>query len=102
MRCFTSLASTLTGLSALLSTASSTIIASHSATERSIEYVIKPKIWIISMFSYEEEAWQGISEFNIYERNITVPGFSPLYPEAHCTENGDICQLTTGESGEYM
>jgi len=24
--------------------------------------------------------------------------FSPLYPDAHCTANGDICQLTTGES----
>jgi len=53
------------------------------------------------MFSYEEAVWDGIPEFNIYERNITVPGFSPEYPDAHCTENGDICQLTTGESGRH-
>lgn len=30
--------------------------------------------------------------------NITVPGFSPLFQDAHCTIDGDICQLTTGES----
>lgn len=30
--------------------------------------------------------------------NITVPGFSPLYPDAHCTANGDVCQLIIGES----
>lgn len=29
--------------------------------------------------------------------NITVPGFSPLFPEAHCTEDGEVCQLVTGE-----
>lgn len=27
-----------------------------------------------------------------------MPGFSPLYPDAHCTADGDICQLITGES----
>ena len=63
--------------------------------------VIKPKIFIISMFNYEEEAWQGISDFNIYEQNITVPGFSPIYPDAHCTASGEICQFTIGESGAY-
>jgi purine nucleoside permease len=30
--------------------------------------------------------------------NITVPGFSPLFPQAHCLEDGSVCQLTTGES----
>lgn len=29
--------------------------------------------------------------------NITVPGLSPLYPQAHCTASGEVCQLTTGE-----
>lgn len=37
---------------------------------------------------------------DILGRNITVPGFSPLYPDAHCTEDGDVCQLTTGEGGK--
>lgn len=27
-----------------------------------------------------------------------MTGFSPLFPDAHCTASGDICQLTTGES----
>ena len=28
---------------------------------------------------------------------MTVPGLSPLFPDAHCTEAGDVCQVTTGE-----
>jgi len=40
----------------------------------------------------------GIDDFDLLATNITVPGFSPLYPDAHCTADGDICQLTTGES----
>ena len=27
-----------------------------------------------------------------------MPGFSPLYPEAHCNAEGSVCQMTTGES----
>ena len=34
---------------------------------------------------------------DILTKNITVPGFSPLYPAAHCVANGSVCQLTTGE-----
>ncbi|KAL9005606.1 MAG: hypothetical protein Q9188_001609 [Gyalolechia gomerana] len=49
-------------------------------------------------FPPEAEVWYNIPEFNLLERNITVPGFSPLFPDAHCTENGDVCQLVTGES----
>ncbi|CZT16051.1 related to purine nucleoside permease [Ramularia collo-cygni] len=59
---------------------------------------IKPKVFIISMFDPEAEIWYGIPEFDLLANNITVPGFSPLFPEAHCTSNGEICQLTTGES----
>jgi purine nucleoside permease len=29
---------------------------------------------------------------------VTVTGFSPLFPNAHCTSDHDICQLTTGEA----
>ncbi|KAL8723798.1 MAG: hypothetical protein Q9181_007190 [Wetmoreana brouardii] len=49
-------------------------------------------------FPPEGEVWYGIPEFNLLERNITVPGFSPLFPDAHCTKSGDVCQLITGES----
>ena len=28
---------------------------------------------------------------------MTVPGLSPLFPDAHCTEAGDVCEIITGE-----
>lgn len=81
--------------------------------------VVKPKVFLIDMVSLaiklnqypspvkfylkfppEGNVWYGIPEFNLLERNITVPGFSPLFPDAHCTANGDVCQLVTGESGK--
>ncbi|KAG8986791.1 hypothetical protein FRB90_003772, partial [Tulasnella sp. 427] len=36
--------------------------------------------------------------FNVLANNVTVPGFSPLFPDAHCTSDGDICLMTTGEA----
>ncbi len=45
----------------------------------------------------EADAWYGIPEFNVLEQNLTIPGFSPLFPDAHCTKDGSICQLVTGE-----
>lgn len=42
--------------------------------------------------------WHDIPEFALLAQNITVPGFSPLFPEAHCTLDGSICQLVTGEA----
>ncbi|KAL9595641.1 MAG: hypothetical protein Q9219_006309 [cf. Caloplaca sp. 3 TL-2023] len=60
--------------------------------------LLSPKVFLIDMFPPEAEVWYGIPEFNLLERSITVPGFSPLFPDAHCTENGDVCQLITGES----
>ena len=59
-------------------------------------YKIAPKVLIISMFTSEEEVWFGIPEFDILAQNITVPGFSPEFPEAHCTADGTVCQLVTG------
>ena len=61
--------------------------------------VINPKVVIFSMFDPEAEVWYGIPEFNVLAMNITVPGFSPIYPDAHCTANGEVCQVTIGESG---
>ncbi|PSN62006.1 purine nucleoside permease [Corynespora cassiicola Philippines] len=31
----------------------------------------------------------------LFDRNITVPGFSTQFPDAHCVADGSICQLTT-------
>ncbi|MCJ1287594.1 hypothetical protein MMC26_006946 [Xylographa opegraphella] len=62
------------------------------------DYVISPKIMIVNMFSYEQDAWYRIPEFDLLAQNITVPGLSPLYPDVHCTLSNDICQIVTGES----
>ncbi|RDW89723.1 putative purine nucleoside permease [Coleophoma cylindrospora] len=64
---------------------------------------IAPKVFIISMFSYEAAIWYDNAETegsigNLLEKNITVPGFSMLFPDAHCLADGSVCQLTTGES----
>ena len=59
---------------------------------------ISPKFVIISMFPPEGEVWYGIPEFDLLANNVTLPGLSPLFPAVHCTKEGDICQLTTGEA----
>lgn len=59
---------------------------------------ITPKVFIVSMFDWEEQVWFDKPEFDILGRNITVPGLSPIYPDVHCTLNGEICQVVTGEA----
>lgn len=59
---------------------------------------ISPKVFIFSMFEPETQVWWGIPEFNLLAHNITVPGLSPIYPDAHCTEDYTVCQITTGEA----
>lgn len=59
---------------------------------------LTPKVFIISMFSPEAEVWYGIQEFDILAQNISTPGLSPLFQDIHCTMNGEICQVVTGES----
>ena len=65
--------------------------------ERSYTYKAKSKAFIISMFPPEGEVWWGIPEFDLLATIITVLGFSPLFPDAHCTADGDICHLVTRE-----
>ncbi|KAH8769453.1 purine nucleoside permease-domain-containing protein [Hyaloscypha sp. PMI_1271] len=65
--------------------------------------VITPKVFIISMFSPEADIWYTNAHTkgsigDLLAQNITVPGFSPLFPQAHCLKDGSVCQLTTGES----
>jgi purine nucleoside permease len=50
------------------------------------------------MFEPEADVWHGIPEFNLLARNISVIGLSPLFPTVHCTEDGSVCQVITGES----
>ncbi|KAI0754315.1 purine nucleoside permease [Daedaleopsis nitida] len=68
------------------------------ATGRGESPKIAPKVFIIDMFEDEGDVWHGIPEFHVLEQNITVPGFSPLFPQAHCTKDGSICELVTGEA----
>ncbi|EKM52541.1 uncharacterized protein PHACADRAFT_261032 [Phanerochaete carnosa HHB-10118-sp] len=72
-----------------------TSILPHSRRENA---KIAPKVFLIDMFDDEGDSWYGIPQFNVLENNITIPGFSPLFPQAHCTGDGSICQLTTGEA----
>ncbi|KAI0088039.1 purine nucleoside permease [Irpex rosettiformis] len=58
---------------------------------------LAPKVFIISMFDEEGDVWFGLPQLNVLANNITVPGFSPLFPQAHCTVDGAVCQVTTGE-----
>jgi purine nucleoside permease len=84
----------------VLSAASASLVPAAKVEARTLEYVVKPKVFIISMFDPEADVWYGIPEFDVLALNITIPGFSPLFPDAHCTADGDICQLVTGESGK--
>ncbi|KAJ7656531.1 purine nucleoside permease [Mycena polygramma] len=60
--------------------------------------VIEPRVFIINMFYSEAVEWYNIPEFDLLAQNITVPGFSPLFPDVHCTQDGLICQLITGQA----
>ena len=63
---------------------------------------IAPKVLIFSMFPNEADVWYGIDDFDVLAQNITVPGLSPLFPDVHCTSNGDVCQMTIGEAGKFL
>lgn len=71
-----------------------------SLDARAGEDVLKPKVFILSTFHDEAESWRGIPDFDVFAQTINVPGLCPLFPDAHCTANGDVCQLTTGEGGK--
>lgn len=79
----------------LASMAAAALVPASSVQERTLECVIKPKVFIISLFAPEAAVWYGIPEFDLLAMNVTVPGFSAQFPDAHCTADGEICQLTT-------
>ena len=66
-------------------------------TNSSKDDCITPKFFIISMFTNEAEAWYGIPDFNLLAHNISLPGLSPLFPDIHCDDAYDICQIVVGE-----
>jgi len=51
------------------------------------------------MFTPEEAIWHApASKYDTLAINITVPGLSPIFPDVHCTANGEVCQFTIGEA----
>ncbi|KAJ0122342.1 purine nucleoside permease [Diaporthe amygdali] len=66
------------------------------------EAKMAPKFFIISMFTPEADIWyeklpdSGLGD--LLAVNISTPGLSMLFPHIHCTEDFQICQVTTGES----
>lgn len=87
------------------------------------EAPIAPKFFIISMVCSARESFSDPSQYDTdgtlqftpeadiwYEKlpssglgdllavNISTPGLSMLFPHVHCTEDLQICQVTTGES----
>lgn len=85
-------------LAALLCASSAHAALLPAQQTKAVNVVVKPKVFIVSMFAPEAEIWYGIPEFDILALNVTVPGLSPLFPEVHCTADGDVCQVVTGES----
>ncbi|KAJ6179979.1 hypothetical protein N7519_010440 [Penicillium mononematosum] len=81
----------------LLLTGSSLCAGATGTAQKGHHGAIAPKVFIVSMFAPEAEAWWNIPEFDLLAHNITIPGLSPLFPDVYCTENYDVCQLVTGE-----
>ena len=96
MRPFHILSQLATAL-ALTSYASAIPLIRSSVPEKRAD-TIKPKVFIIDMFGPEGDVWYGIPEFDLLAQNITLTGLSPLYPDVHCTADGSVCQVVTGES----
>lgn len=95
---FPKLAGSLTLLAALTTYTAATPLEVVEKRTTITGKPVSPKVFIISMFAPEASVWYHIPEFNLLAQNISVPGLSPLFPEAHCTANGDVCQVVTGES----
>jgi purine nucleoside permease len=93
-----SIATVLTALSLTRLITSSPIHPSKQEPEAALRPYLSPKVFIISMFTPEAATWwRPTTPYNLLAHNITVPGFSPLFPSAHCTSDGTVCQLITGE-----
>ncbi|KAF3935727.1 hypothetical protein ABW19_dt0208977 [Dactylella cylindrospora] len=66
-------------------------------SDRSSE-LVEPKVMIVTMFGLEAQSFLANYQPSLYGLNITVPGFSPRYPQVSCTDDGEVCHMTTGEA----
>lgn len=100
MRFFTVAVSTLLAAGPVLA-ACAKKTAPKTTVETSTDK-IAPKFFIISMFSPEADIWyenlpsSGLGD--LLAVNVSAPGLSMLFPHVHCTEDLQICQVTTGEA----
>ena len=60
-------------------------------------HVIAPKVMILSLFAPEAAPWY-MTDLGLGAVNVTVPGLSPLFPEALCGPTLEVCQIITGEA----
>ncbi|KKY32479.1 putative purine nucleoside permease [Diaporthe ampelina] len=98
MRFFSTVASALLAVSQV----AAATVKRPMANLATREAPIAPKFFIISMFTPEADIWyeklpsSGLGD--LLAVNISTPGLSMLFPHVHCTEDLQICQVTTGES----
>ncbi|KAK7961794.1 purine nucleoside permease [Apiospora aurea] len=63
---------------------------------------IAPKVMILNMFYEEGKIWHDslplLGKGSLLDTNFTIGGLSPLNPQVHCTNSGEVCQATLGES----
>lgn len=88
-------------LALLASNALAATLPSKLEKRQNATTTIAPKVVIVSMFDPEADVWYGIPEFDLLAQNISLPGLSPLFPDVHCTADGEVCQLTIGEAGKF-
>ncbi|KAK0654948.1 purine nucleoside permease [Cercophora newfieldiana] len=65
-----------------------------------VSETLHPKVFIINMFGLEAAVWKEkiiSSSLDLSARRVRLLGLSPKYPDIFCTENGDVCQITTAE-----
>lgn len=102
MRFFSAATSTLLAAGPVLAACSKRTTVPKTAVETSATDKIAPKFFIISMFSPEADIWyenlpsSGLGD--LLAVNVSTPGLSMLFPHVHCTEDLQICQVTTGEA----
>ncbi|KIW16539.1 hypothetical protein PV08_03727 [Exophiala spinifera] len=58
-------------------------------------YMIRPKVMIISTFAPEADVWYDTT-IDLFAKNVTVTGLSPLWPDVHCSGDDTVCQITSG------